>query len=120
MTNRHEQLKEQFKEYDEKYPDIWREFVEIAFELIGRGYQNGGAKAIIEIMRWERGKIGGDGEQDFKMNAMFTAFYARKFHGWYPRHDGFFRTRRQWSKDLPATNLPPLTPKDWPYETKGE
>lgn len=115
FANRRDEMRYNWMLYDRDHPEVWSEFKRIAFEMIRRGYHHGGAKAIVEIMRWERGKLGGDGENEFKLKAEHTSFYARKFAEEFPHHADFFRYRRQRSKDEPPTLREPPTPDDFPY-----
>jgi len=78
--------------YDAKHPEIWEQFKKITFDLIRRGTKHYGAKAIFEIIRYHR--IIEYGDDEFKCNNNYTAYYARKFMNIYPEHKGFFETRK--------------------------
>lgn len=86
--------KTDFELYDETHPDIWQEFESIAMELIKRGRDHYGAKAIFEIIRYHRAISGGS---DFKCNNNFTAAYSRKFIAKYPEFKSFFELREKQS-----------------------
>ena len=115
MDTRFDQMRDECQRFHEAHPEVWEEFVELAFIAINRGYESYGAKTIWEVMRWKR-DIGGEGLDSFKVNNNYTAYYARRFHRMYPGHDGFFQLREQKSKVAPASNLPSLGPKDFPPE----
>lgn len=116
---RQEEMHEECKAFHAEHPEVWRLFVRFAFELIQRGFKNGGAGAIFERIRWEIAQAGDDGKSSFKLNNNHRAFYARWFAATYPDHAEFFRTRTQISEDAPPTNLPPLGPEDFPYTNQG-
>lgn len=79
-----------FLKYHKINPDIWTSFEEKSLELIRLGQTHYGAGAIAEIIRYERIKTGQDG---FKINNNFRAYYARVFEIKYPEYLGFFETR---------------------------
>jgi hypothetical protein len=109
LDTRHEEMRGTVNEFHKRHPEVWDLFVRFTLEMIGRGFSKYSSKAIFERIRWEK-DAGGDGKTQFKLNNNYTAFYARRFMKMYPKHLGFFRTREQTSKDLPATNLSELTP----------
>ena len=116
MKTRYDELVEQFKAFHDEHPEVWVLFKRFAFQMIGKGFKNYSAQAIICRIRWEA-DAGGDGTSQFKINNNFYPLYARWFMINHPEHDGFFRTRKQKSKDAPATHLPPLRPADFPEES---
>jgi hypothetical protein len=115
MKTRYDQMEEQAQTFHKKHPEIWKLFKQFTFEKIKVGFKNYGARNVIERIRWETDKPNKVGANTFKINNNFHPFYARAFMNTYPEHKGFFRTRVQKSKDAPATNLPDLTPADYPY-----
>lgn len=84
-----DQLKIDFEEYDRANPGIY-----LAFESVARAMKAKrvyfGAKAIMEIVRWNTLQSGND---QFKINNNYTAYYARKFEGLNPDCVGFFQKR---------------------------
>lgn len=112
---RYEQMLARFKEYDQQNPNVWKLFVKFTNQLIGKGYKNHSAVAVIQRIRWETSVIDGDVIKEWKINNDHIPFYARKFMLFNPVHNGFFRTREQKSQGKPAVELPPLTPEDFPY-----
>lgn len=107
-----DEMREQVTDFHRKYPEVWRLFVKFTHQMIDRGYSHYSVNAIFERIRWEI-DAGGDGVNTFKLNNNYRSFYARRFHRAYPKHEGFFRTRRQISGDSGATDLPELGPQDY-------
>jgi hypothetical protein len=81
-----------FAEIDAANPEVWRLFVRFTFELIHRGFAHYSADAVLHRVRWETAAALED-DRTFKINNNWSAFYARKFHDHYPKHDRFFRLR---------------------------
>ena len=79
-----------FRKYDEDNPQIWRAFVDFAFQAKAKGFQQYGAKSIIELIRWTTGVKGND---QFKINNNYAPDYARKMAEKFPHFKGFFRNR---------------------------
>ncbi len=82
----------EFMEYHKANPQIWEAFQRKTFEAIRRGFGHYGARAIIELIRWETG-VAADGEDGFKVNNNWPPYYGRMFERTYPEHTGFFRRR---------------------------
>jgi hypothetical protein len=77
------------------HPDVWRLFCRYAFELIAAGRDHGGAKAIVERIRWEHATSAHrrhDPDEPY-LNNNHTASYARIFADTYPERAEFFRMR---------------------------
>jgi hypothetical protein len=81
-----------FAEYDEANPQIWKLFVSFALDRIRRGFSHYGARDILHRIRWDT-EVAEDGVSGFKVNNIWSPYYARKFHAAFPQHDGFFRLR---------------------------
>ncbi len=111
-TTRSEQIRARCNEFHKRNPEVWKRFQEIALELIRRGQKRYGAQTIFAIIRWESW-LGDGGVTAFKINNDYAPLYSRRFQRTYPEHGNFFSTRRQTSKDAPASNLPALTPDDF-------
>ncbi len=80
-------------------PDVWAEFEKITLDLINKGRKHYGAKAIMEVIRFNRAIGGG---REFKINNNFTAYYVRVFEEKYKIHKGFFETRELKNLDREA------------------
>lgn len=87
-----------FLEYHETNPQIWKAFSRKTFQTIDRGFRQFGAKAILEIIRWETG-VAADGADGFKVNNTYAPYYARLFAVRYPEHKDFFRMRESAADD---------------------
>jgi len=107
--SRYEQLRQEAIKFHKKYPKVWSLFCEYTFERIQRGFKNYSARGIFHRIRWETDQAE-TSENEFKLNDHHSPFYARAFMKAYPEYSGFFRTRKQNSKEEKATDLPPLTP----------
>ncbi|MCZ6501862.1 MAG: hypothetical protein O6945_05020 [Gammaproteobacteria bacterium] len=109
---RNEEMAAQCRAFHSRHPMVWVLFQEFTFNRIHIKCEHYSARAIFHRIRWEtdQAKTAND---EFKLNDHYSPFYARAFMNKYPVHDEFFRTRKQISKDKPATNLPPLGPEDF-------
>jgi len=113
MKSRHQEIREQAQAFHRAHPRVWRLFQRFTLDRISRGFEHYSVNAIFERIRWETDQAPGASEQQFKLNNNYRPFYARGFMLKYPEHDGFFRTRRQTSKNCPATGLDELKPMDF-------
>lgn len=111
-TNRREQIEQRSREWARQHPEVGPLFDQYAFELIGRGYRHGGAKAIWERLRWDS-PVGADGRAEWKLPNSYCTWFARKFARLHPEHGTFFRFRRLTSADAPAISGPELGPKQY-------
>jgi hypothetical protein len=119
-TTRKEEMREQAEKFHRENPEVWKLFCRFTFQLIARGFKHYSAQhGVFSRIRWETDQADVDGKSMFKINNNHSAFYARWFMESYPEHDGFYRTRAQTSGDEAPTNLPPLTPSDFPYGPLG-
>lgn len=91
---------------------MWDLFVRFTFDRIRLGFTAYSADAIFHRIRWETATPAYELGKQFKMNDHYTAFYARAFMRKYPEHEGFFRLRKQKSKEDAWCNLEPLAPSD--------
>ncbi len=90
-----------FLKYHEENPHIYKEFKKRAFQAIQKGFKHYTANGIFEIIRWHTGIIGND---QYKVNHKYRAFYARLFAKEYPEHKEFFRTRKSKYDDVVNAN----------------
>lgn len=114
-TTRYDQMAKAARIFNARYPIVWELFVKFTFEKIDQGFKHYSVTSIMERIRWETDQAP-TGDECFKINNNHRAFYARAFMARYPEHKGFFRLRRQTSKDCDAVDLPELTPKDFEDE----
>jgi hypothetical protein len=108
-----DEMRSQVEVFHAEHPQVWDLFVEFTMDRINKGFVNYSAKAIFERIRWEVDSVGGDGTYEFKLNNNWPSFYARRFMRMYPKYIGFFKTRRQTSREDRPTQMPPLSPKDY-------
>lgn len=79
-----------FLVWHQENTNVWREFEKLALEGIERGLSTWGAKAVIEIARWN---LRLQTRKDFKINNNWAAIYARIFAAKYPQYRDFFKFR---------------------------
>ncbi len=84
----HIQIK--FKKYHAENPHVWDMFEKLTLKATTM-MNHYSANAIFEVVRWETA-IGGNDQ--FKMNNNYRAYYVRMFEEKYPQHFGFFRKRK--------------------------
>ncbi len=89
-------LAERFLTYDTENPGIWTMFERFANELVAAGVTTLSANLIFERMRWETAISGNDG---YKLNNNYRAFYARMYEQKYPTGPNF-RTRKSQADEL--------------------
>lgn len=75
------------------HSDVWHLFCRFAFQLIESGRDHGGAKAIVERLRWEVATSAHYAGREFVLNNTDTASFARIFAVSFPEHSDFFRMR---------------------------
>lgn len=80
-----------FPAYHLQNPHLYDLFKKYTMEAISSGRNNFSAEAIINRMRWDSLVSGND---SFKINNTYKAFYARMFMNEFVQHKGFFRTRK--------------------------
>lgn len=87
-----EKTESRFREYHEANPEVYAWFKKFAFQKIRNGAKHVGAKAIFERIRFDSPVMAtGD---PFKINNIFTPYYARLFMRDYPQYSGIFETRK--------------------------
>lgn len=111
--SRREEMEEQFERFLAEHPIVWELFVRFTMQRIYEGFEHYSVNGIFERIRWETDKAKVDQTKEFKLNNNLRPFFARRFMSIWPEHDGFFRTRKQISEAMPASNLPPLGPGDF-------
>jgi hypothetical protein len=110
IRSRHDEMREQCQQFHEENPKVWTLFEQFTYDRIKKGCEHYSARGVFHRIRWETVEAK-TGESAFKLNDNHTPFYARRFMKLHPEHDGFFRTRRQISKDDDPTNRPQLGPE---------
>jgi hypothetical protein len=84
-------LKDQFREFDQKFPVVYEKFRSFAVSLLEQGRTRYSARTILERVRWDVNLSVSDGE--FKLNNNLTPFFARKLIGEDARFANFFELR---------------------------
>ena len=82
-----------FLAWHEANPTVWKMFESKAKNLILSGKKRWGAKAIFEVIRYERAEKEGGQFEDYAVNNNYPAYYARVFALKYPQHKNFFEFR---------------------------
>lgn len=103
------------EQFNDEHPEVWDFFDKFTRNRIEKGFKNYSVNSIFERIRWES-DLGADGKSEFKIGNNFRAFYAREWMDENPEYKGFFRIRKQTSKDEPARGKPETVPEDCPYE----
>ena len=85
-------LKQKFKIYDATNPQVWEEFEKLADLAVSKGRTVLSARLILEGIRWNTYISGND---DYKINNNYHAFYARKWNEKHIHVGAEFRTRTQ-------------------------
>jgi hypothetical protein len=84
--------KEDFEKFHHNNPEIYTMFVDFSKQAaVKNSYYS--ARGIFHRIRWET-SVNSDDRQ-FKLNDIWTAYYARKFMEDHPEHKGFFRLRKE-------------------------
>ena len=110
-SSRYDEMREQVIAFHKENPIVMELFSQFTQQVIDRGFKNYSARAIFQRIRWETEHPDYDKDSEFKINDHYSPFYARAWMGLNPEHDGFFRVRKQTSRDCDATGLPELGPE---------
>jgi len=73
--------------------EVCKNFIAKAYVLKKRGYDHYGARALVEVIRWETAMKHGPDEDGFKINNNFTPYLARHAEAREPSLKGFFLKR---------------------------
>lgn len=84
-------IRDRFEAYHARHPEVYNLLVRMARAAQQRG-QRFGIKALFEIVRWQR-YVERDEGAAWKLNNVFTAWYARRIMEQEPDLQGFFETR---------------------------
>jgi hypothetical protein len=85
-------LRAQFEEFDAANPHVWRLFVALTQKVIAAGHSHYSSDGVLHAIRWNM-DVETKNEDGFKINNVYSPFYARKFMEKFPEHTGFFRLR---------------------------
>jgi hypothetical protein len=84
--------KKDFEEFHKNNPDVYEMFVMFSKQAAVNN-KNYSARGVFHRIRWETSVNSND--RQFKLNDIWTAYYARKFMEDYPEYQGFFRLRKE-------------------------
>lgn len=82
-----------FKEFHKENPQVYKRFLELAFEMKATGRKKYSSKLIINVMRWERDLK--TGSKPFKINDRWQSIYGRMAAYHYPELSNFFEFRKR-------------------------
>jgi len=113
IDNRNDEMRAAWWEFHCEHPEVGAMVIERANKWRSEGRDHG---AIVEVIEYIRlcTPFGDDQVDAFKLNNNHHAFYARWYNRLHPDNDGFFKVRRQTSKDDAPHGGAPLTPADFP------
>ena len=83
---------ERFRDYHHKNPNVYGELRRLAFDLLRAGRTHYGMKGLFEVLRYEHARLT-QAEDDFKINNIFTPYYARLLMANNKDLEGFFEVR---------------------------
>lgn len=86
-------IEAEFRAFHAANPKVYDLFVQFARELQAAGKKRGGAKLIMERIRWEVYISLTNAADDFKLNNNYTSRYARKAMNEHTELRGFFKLR---------------------------
>jgi hypothetical protein len=90
-------LTQKFWDFDKANPHVYRRLVSLARRAKIRGIRHYSVDALFHILRWEIA-IKTRGEEEFRLNNNFTAFYARLISDREPDLKDFFTLRERRAK----------------------
>lgn len=85
-----------FWDFHHENPQVYDALRRLAFQLVDRGHEHYGIKALCEVVRFKH--VMATNDPAFKVNNNFTALYARMLMKNEPRLDGFFEVRERISR----------------------
>jgi hypothetical protein len=87
-------LEARFREFHANNPQVYAELLKLARRARGRGVERLGIKMLWERLRWElQVETYHPGDDTFRLNNNWHAFYARLLMGENPELRGLFETR---------------------------
>lgn len=85
-----------FWEFHRDNPQVYDALRRLALNLVERGHEHYGIKALCEVVRYEH--VMATDDPAFKINNNYTALYARLLMKSEDRLSGFFETRERVSR----------------------
>lgn len=80
-----------FIDYHKANPKIYEFFRRYALKAIEKGHKKLSAEFLVNVIRWETPIKAGD--DDFKINNNYKAYYSRLFMREFPQYSTFFDIR---------------------------
>lgn len=87
-------MEKQFEAFHSANPHVYTAILRISLGLKDMGFRRCGMKMIFERLRWMYA-IQTMGDDNFKLNNNYTAYYSRLVMAQQPELDGFFQLREQ-------------------------
>lgn len=92
--SRAEVLRAQFDVFHAANPHVLEQLIEMTEQAQQRGAVRVGIGALFEVLRWEHLMSTARGEDDFKLNNNYRAYYVREIQTRRPDLAHLFETRR--------------------------
>lgn len=86
-------IKERFERFHAAHPEVYTELTELTRQAVRAGRRRVGMKQVFEVVRWHR-FVRPDKAEDFRLNNIYTAHYARLIMRQEPDLFGVFDTRK--------------------------
>lgn len=102
---------ERWLAFHRAHPQVYKMLVELARDRKAAGQKHYSINRLFETMRYLKWAAWGD--EPFKLNNNYRAFYARLLMLRCPDLDGFFRVRKQISGKRPARDGSTTPDEDW-------
>lgn len=97
-------LSRRFEMFHRLNPQVLERIVNMGLALKSKGFKMAAVKMIVERLRWEV-YFSTLGEEEYKVNNSFTAYYSRLAVAVCPSLDGFFEIRSQRSRWDPGGEI---------------
>jgi len=94
---------EAFIQFHRDNPAVYSELKRLSFQLRRVGHKQYGIKSLFEVVRWHTAL--NTGNDDFKINNNFGAFFARLLMHHEPELKGFFKVRSSVADDYPIVEM---------------
>lgn len=85
---------ERFEAFVRAYPEMADAFARIARITRAKGHVRYSAKGLLELIRWDSNLAGVESEGTFKLNNIFSPYFARHLIEQDPTFKDFFETRK--------------------------
>ena len=86
-------IEEAFRDFHARHPEVAEYMTGLSFDLLYRGRNHYGVKAVYERARWHF-QVEKDMGEEFKLNNNYHSRYARLIMRENPQLEGFFELRK--------------------------